>query len=78
MSNFSRRKILETPTFLELFTDRFHFLIKFLHFVHNEGYDEATYSSKRSLDLLNANDFLPNQLTHPAWEIHRKVAFIPP
>jgi hypothetical protein len=40
----------------KLFSERFHFLIKFLHFVYNVGYDEANYSFKRSLVLLNAGD----------------------
>jgi hypothetical protein len=34
---FSRRKILETPIFLDRFSERrFHLLLKFLHFVDNE------------------------------------------
>jgi hypothetical protein len=37
MSFFSQRKILETPVFLDLFSERrFHLLVKFLHFVDNE------------------------------------------
>jgi hypothetical protein len=40
---FSKRKILDTVIFSELFTEgRFHLLLKFLHFVGNECYDEAT------------------------------------
>jgi hypothetical protein len=47
-SYFSKRKILETPVFLELFTERrFHLLLKFSHFVDNENYEEATCSSRR-------------------------------
>jgi hypothetical protein len=46
-SYFSRRKILETPIFLDLFSERrFHLLLKFLHFVDKKSYDEATCSSK--------------------------------
>jgi hypothetical protein len=56
-----------------LFSERFHFLIKLLYSVHKKSYDGATYSSKRSLDLLNAGDVFAIQLTHPAWEIHRKM-----
>jgi hypothetical protein len=48
MSYFNQQKILETPIFLELFRERrFHLLLKFLHFVGNENYDEATCTSKR-------------------------------
>nr|CAD7575868.1 unnamed protein product [Timema californicum] len=48
-SYFSRRKILETPIFMELFSERrFHLLLKFLHFVDNEAYDEATCGSKNN------------------------------
>jgi hypothetical protein len=37
-SYFSRRKILETPIFLELFRERsFHLLLKFLRFVDKES-----------------------------------------
>jgi hypothetical protein len=40
-SRFSRRKILETPIFLELCTERsFHLLLKFLHFIDNKTYSE--------------------------------------
>jgi hypothetical protein len=47
-SCFSQRKILEMLIFLELFSRRsFHLLLKFLHFVDNESYDEPTCSSKR-------------------------------
>jgi hypothetical protein len=57
---FSQRKILETPIFLGLFSERFHLLLKFLHFVDNKSHDEANYSSKilykikPILDHLNA------------------------
>jgi hypothetical protein len=40
--------------FLELFSERrFHLLLKFLHFVDNESYDEETCCSKR-LDKLKS------------------------
>lgn len=43
---------METPIFLELFTERrFHLLLKFCNFVDNEGYDEATCGSKRLYKL---------------------------
>jgi hypothetical protein len=52
---------LETPVFLHPFSERgFHLLLKFLHFVDNKSYDEATCSSKKLnklkpiLDHLNA------------------------
>lgn len=58
-SYFSRRKILETPIFLELFTERrFHLLLKFLHFVNNEEYDEATCGSRRLYKLKPILDHL--------------------
>lgn len=58
-SYFSRRKILETPIFFELFTERrFHLLLKFLHFVDNEAYDEATSGSKRLYKLKPILDHL--------------------
>jgi hypothetical protein len=42
---FSLRKSLETPIFFYLFSEmRFHLLLKFLHFIDNENYDEATHS----------------------------------
>lgn len=51
-SCFCWRKILEMPIFLELFSERrFHLLLKFLHFVDNESYDEATRGSKRLYKL---------------------------
>lgn len=60
-SCFSWRKILDTPILLELFSERrFQHLLRFLHFVDNESYDEATCGSKRLhkfkpiLDHLNA------------------------
>jgi hypothetical protein len=60
-SYFCRREILETPIFLELLSERmFHLLLKFLHIVDNESYDEATCSSQTlyklnpMLDHLNA------------------------
>jgi hypothetical protein len=41
-SYFSKRKILEMPVCSELFTEgRFHLLLRFLHFVDNERYEEA-------------------------------------
>jgi hypothetical protein len=53
-------KILETPIFLDLFSDRnFHLPLKF-NFVDNESYDEATcgsnrlYKLKPILDHINA------------------------
>jgi hypothetical protein len=50
MSYFYQRKILETP-----FSERrFHLLYKFLHFVDNESYDEATFGSK---DSINSNPY---------------------
>jgi hypothetical protein len=60
-SCFSQRKILETPTFFYLFSERFHLLLKFLHFVDNESYGDSACSSKRLyklkpiLDHLNVN-----------------------
>ena len=58
-SYFSRRKLLETPIFLELFTEkRFHLLLKFLHFVDNEAYDENTSSSRRLYKLKPILDHL--------------------
>jgi hypothetical protein len=34
---FSKRKLLETPIFLNLFSEKvFHLLLKVLHFVHNK------------------------------------------
>jgi hypothetical protein len=60
-SYLSRRKILETPIFSELFSERrFHLLLKSLHFVDSRSYDGATCCSKRLyklqpiLDHLNA------------------------
>jgi hypothetical protein len=51
-SYFFWRKILEPPIFLDLFSEkRFHFLFKFLYFVDNESYDEATCSYKRMYKL---------------------------
>jgi hypothetical protein len=41
-SHFSQRNILETPIFLDLYSERrFHRLLKFLHFVDNKSYDKA-------------------------------------
>jgi hypothetical protein len=58
-SYFCRRKILETPVFLELFSERrFHLLLKFLHFVNNESYDEATCGSKSLYKLKPIMDHL--------------------
>jgi hypothetical protein len=52
-SYFSHRKILETPIFLELFSERrFHLPLKF-NFVDNESHDGANCSSKR----LNSNPY---------------------
>jgi hypothetical protein len=49
---FFQRKILETPIFLDVFSRRrFHLLLKLLHFVDNERYEEATCSSKRLYKL---------------------------
>jgi hypothetical protein len=46
-SYFFQKKILETPTFLDLFSERsFHIPLKFLHSVDNRNYDEATCGSK--------------------------------
>jgi hypothetical protein len=43
---------LEKPIFLELFSKRkFHHLLKFLHFIDNKSYYEATCSSKRLYKL---------------------------
>jgi hypothetical protein len=51
-SYFCRRKILETPIFLELFSEgRFQLLLKFLHFVDSESYIEVTRGSKRLYKL---------------------------
>jgi hypothetical protein len=50
-SYFCWNKILETPIFLELFIERRFHLLRFLHFVDNESYDEATCSSKRQYKL---------------------------
>jgi hypothetical protein len=42
-SYISHRKILETPIYLGLFTERrFHLLLKFRNFVDNESYDDGT------------------------------------
>jgi hypothetical protein len=35
-SYFFQRKILETPIFLDMFSDWFHLLLKFLDFVDND------------------------------------------
>jgi hypothetical protein len=44
---YSRKKMLERPTSLELFTERkFHLLLNFLHSVDNVFCDEATCGSK--------------------------------
>ena len=44
---------------MELFTERrFHLLLKFLHFVNNEEYDEATCGSKRLFKLKPILDHL--------------------
>jgi hypothetical protein len=59
-SHFSRRKILEMPTFLELFTERFHFPLKF-HFVANKTYDKTTCSPK---DCINWNLYLITWMTN--------------
>jgi hypothetical protein len=37
--------------FLELFSERFYLLLKFLHFADNVSYDEATCGSKRLYKL---------------------------
>jgi hypothetical protein len=51
-SYFFWRKILETPIFLSLFSERrFHLLLKFLHFVDNESYNEVTCGFKRLYKL---------------------------
>jgi hypothetical protein len=51
-SYFSKRKLLETPIYSEIFTERrFHLLLKFLNFVDNERYEEATCSSRRLYKL---------------------------
>jgi hypothetical protein len=48
----SRRKILETPVFLELFSGRrFHLILGFLYFVDNEGDGEATCGPERFYKL---------------------------
>jgi hypothetical protein len=58
-SYFSRRKIPETPIFLELFTERrFRLLLKFLHFVDIETYDKATCGSRRLFKLKPILDHL--------------------
>jgi hypothetical protein len=47
------------PIFSEIFTERrFHILPKFLHFVDNEHYEEATCSSRRLYKLKPALDHL--------------------
>jgi hypothetical protein len=62
-SYFSQRKILETPIFLDLFSERrFHLLLKFLHFADNESYNEATCSSKRLYKLKPILDHLMSNL----------------
>jgi hypothetical protein len=44
---FSRREILQTPLFLNLFSERkFDLLLMFLHFGDNKSYDKAISSSK--------------------------------
>jgi hypothetical protein len=49
-SYFCRREILET---LELFSERrFHLLLKFLNFVDNKTYDEATCGSERLSQII--------------------------
>jgi hypothetical protein len=51
-SYFCWRRILEMPVFLELFSERrFHLLLKYLHFVDNKSYNEATCGSKRLYKL---------------------------
>lgn len=58
-SYFSRRKILETLIFFELFSKRrFHLLLKFLHFVDNESNDGATCGSKRLYKFKPIKDHL--------------------
>jgi hypothetical protein len=61
-SYFWQRKILDTPIFLELFSERrFHRLLKFLCFADNESYHEATCDSKRLYKLKRILDHLmPN------------------
>jgi hypothetical protein len=48
-SYFCLRKILERPLFQQ--EERFHVLLKFLHFADNESYDRATCGSKRLHEL---------------------------
>jgi hypothetical protein len=50
---FSWKKILETPMFLDLYSEkRFHLLPKFIHFVDDKSYDE-TYAVLK--DFINSN-----------------------
>jgi hypothetical protein len=50
---------LETPIFSELFAERrFHLLLKFLHFVDDERYEEATCGSRRLYKLIPMLDHL--------------------
>jgi hypothetical protein len=60
MSYFSRRKILETLIFLDLFSERrFHLLLKFLNFVDNEKGQrhETRYNCERYRVALCAAPF---------------------
>jgi hypothetical protein len=50
---FSHRKILETPIFLDICSERKFHLLKFFHFVDNKSYDEATCNSKRLYIVLS-------------------------
>jgi hypothetical protein len=50
---FSWKKILETPMFLDLYSERrFHLMLKFLHFVDDKSYDETICSSERFYKLI--------------------------
>jgi hypothetical protein len=59
-SSFSWRKILETPIFLDLFSERrFHLLLKFLHFVDNkkDQHRETRYNCENCRVVLCAATF---------------------
>jgi hypothetical protein len=57
-SYFSQRKILETPTYLDLFSERFHLLLKF-HHVDNKKcqHCETRYNCENSRVALCASPF---------------------
>jgi hypothetical protein len=53
---------LKVLIFLALFAERrFHLLLKFLHFIDNEHYEEATCSSRRLYKLKPIPDHLSDR-----------------